>query len=117
MRGQAKCASRNMQQRRESEVLREPIAPALKRPVSEDVLTEVVSTPTLLLNVREARPLQALELLRRNLPKDEAGLSEWRHHARIAAVMASCPRSKESFKSGLYIRILIWSGSHAGLSL
>jgi hypothetical protein len=57
---QAKCASRNMPQQRVPEMLRAPIASAVKRPKIERALDEVLSTPTLLLNVREARPLQAL---------------------------------------------------------
>ena len=58
--------------------------------------------PTLVLNVQRTRPLEALELLKKNLPCDEAGLAQWRHWARVAAVMGSCPRSIESFKSGTY---------------
>ncbi len=56
--------------------------------------------PTLLLNVRQAKPLEALELLRNNLPDDPARLAEWRQTARVAAVLGSCPRSLQSFKSG-----------------
>ena len=76
-----------------------PSAQAGKRPRIEQALS-LASMPTLLLNVCSARPLEALELLDRNLPRDEASLREWRHSARVAAVMGSCPRSKESFKSG-----------------
>ena len=70
-----------------------------KRPRIDEALN-LSSRPTLLLNVRSARPPEALELLQRNLPRDEASLREWRHGARVAAVMGSCPRSMNSFKSG-----------------
>jgi hypothetical protein len=75
-------------------------APTIKRPKITSAF-ELVKVPTLLLNVQTSRPLEALELLRRNLPRDEAGLKEWRHMARVAAVMGSCPRSLQSFTSGL----------------
>ena len=90
-----------MPRQRPSAISRVPVAPAIKRTKIERPLDLVMSTPTLLLNVREARPLQALALLRANLPKDEEGLQMWRHSARIAAVMSSCPRSRASFKSGV----------------
>ena len=77
------------------------VTQADKRPRIEEALS-LTSRPTLLLNVRSATPLEALELLHRNLPRDEASLREWRHGARVAAVMGSCPRSKTSFKSGLF---------------
>ena len=59
------------------------------------------SAQTTLLHIRNARPLDALELLARNLPKDPQRRKEWTAHARVAAVMGSCPRSLASFKSGL----------------
>ena len=51
-------------------------APTIKRPKITSAF-ELVKVPTLLLNVQTSRPLEALELLRRNLPRDEAGLKEW----------------------------------------
>ncbi len=75
------------------------LPPAAKRPRTAEAL-ELVNMPTLLLNVQRTRPLEALELLRRNLPSDEASLAQWRQGARVAAVMGSCPRSMDSFKSG-----------------
>ena len=56
---------------------------------------------TTLLNVANARPLEALVILERNLPKNAEAREQWKASARIAAVMGSCPRSLGSFKSGL----------------
>ena len=60
----------------------------------------LAKVPTLLLSVQKASPLEALELLRRNLPRDQEGLATWRSNARVAAVLGSCPRSLQSFTSG-----------------
>jgi len=54
-----------------------------------------------LLNVANFRPLEALELLNRNLPADSEARARWRDTARVSAVMGSCPRSIACFKSGL----------------
>ncbi len=56
---------------------------------------------TTLLNVANARPLQAIAMLEQNLPDDEVARDRWRSRARIAAVMGSCPRSLPCFKSGV----------------
>ena len=61
---------------------------------------QLENVPTMLLNIPNAKPLAALELLRNSLPSDPEGLAVWRHSARVAAVMGSCPHSKQSFKSG-----------------
>ena len=65
-----------------------PLASAAKRPRICEAL-ELIKMPTLVLNVQRTRPLEALELLKKNLPRDEAGLAQWRHGARVAAVMGS----------------------------
>jgi hypothetical protein len=78
-----------------------PSASITKRPRINEALA-LVEMPTLILNVQKARPLEALELLSKNLPRDDASLAIWRHGARVAAVMGSCPRSLESFKSGTF---------------
>ena len=62
---------------------------------------ELGKMPTTVLNLRGVKPLEALELLRRNLPSDPDSLAEWRGRARVAAVMGSCPRSLSRFISGI----------------
>ena len=84
--------------------------PVLRQPSMEDgsrkrSRLEHASTlclaQTTLINVTGTKPLAALELLDRNLPKDAEARDHWRSCARIAAVMGSCPGSLASFKSGL----------------
>ena len=56
---------------------------------------------TTLINVTGSKPLAALELLDRNLPRDAEARDHWKSCARVAAIMGSCPGSLPSFKSGL----------------
>lgn len=65
------------------------------------VLNEIQQANTTLLNLRGIRPLEALEMLDRNLPRDIKARERWRDEARVAAVMGSCPRSMPSFRSGM----------------
>ena len=64
-------------------------------------IESMCSAHTTLLEIKNARPMQALELLDRNLPDDQELRKEWSAYARVAAVMGSCPRSLASFKSGV----------------
>lgn len=57
--------------------------------------------PTQVLNIKGIKPLKALEMLREDLRGDASRQSAWLADARVAAIMGSCPRSKDSFRSGL----------------
>ena len=59
--------------------------------------------PTTLLNLRDIKPLEALMLLKENLPDDPEGKAAWRSSARVAAVLGSCPRTLKSFMSGKHV--------------
>ena len=81
-----------------------------KRQCIEHVAS-LCSAQTTLLSIQSAKPLDALDLLERNLPRDPKLRKMWTAQARVAAVMGSCLRSLASFKSGLkhwlrYIEIL-----------
>ena len=74
-------------------------------------VASLCSAQTTLLRVSNARPMEALDMLERNLPRDPMARKEWTVCAHVAAVMGSCPRSLASFKSGLrhwlrYIEIM-----------
>ena len=86
------------------------IQDSAKRQCIEHVAS-LCSAQTTLLSIQGAKPLDALDLLERNLPSDPKLRKMWTAQARVAAVMGSCPRSLASFKSGLkhwlrYIEIL-----------
>ena len=62
-------------------------------------------------------PTAALEKLKESLPSDPAARASWMSESKVAAILGSCPRSRESFRSGLrnYIRfaeIALGGGEH-----
>ena len=77
-----------------------PAMPSMKRPRLEQVAA-LGDAQTTLLNVANARPMEALAMLERHLPEDSETRNQWSASARVAAVMGSCPRSLASLKSGL----------------
>lgn len=91
------CAQANKRRR---------MAPGLRRATSENtfsvikIASELHAKPTQVLPVKGARPLQALQILAQRMQGDPAKQAQWREEARVAAVMGSCPRSKDSFRSG-----------------
>ncbi len=72
----------------------------VSRPCITQRAIELVDAPLVLVDVRGAKPMEALSRLRATLPGDPAERRVWAQQARIAAVMGSCPKSHESFKSG-----------------
>jgi len=70
-------------------------------PASSRWVSQLSEAPTTVLSIANSRPSEALELLRANLQQDPAYLAVWRQRARTAAVLGSCPRSKDSFRSGV----------------
>ena len=82
-------------------VLQAPCAKAARTCSRLEHVAGLDKAQVTLLNLDGVRPLEALELLERNLPSDEGAREHWKSCARIAAVMGSCPRSLASFKSGL----------------
>jgi hypothetical protein len=71
-----------------------------RQPIGEE-LVSLVDAPSLVLDVSGARPIAAIARLREVLPSDPAGRAEWLCQARVAAVMGSCPKSHDAFKSGM----------------
>lgn len=76
-------------------------------PRATEVL-ELTKVPTTVLDVKGAKPRQALVRLRDAVQDTPAARAEWRKKARIAAVMGSCPRTHASFDSGTSSFVL-WS--------
>ena len=54
-----------------------------------------------MVNVKNAKPRQALVRLREQVPDDADAKAAWRKQARTAAVVGSCPRSLHSLDSGI----------------
>ena len=67
---------------------------------------KLVGQPTVMLDVTNSRPNQALDLLRQALPANAARRKQWIADARIAAVLGNCPKSHASFVSGTCVCIL-----------
>lgn len=57
--------------------------------------------PTLVLEIEGKKPLTALNILHKELGGSPTKQARWRDEARVAAVMGSCPRSKDSHASGV----------------
>ena len=69
-----------------------------------DATAQVVSlfdVPSDVLDVRGCGPDAALRKLELVVPKDSIGRCDWLAKARIAAILGSCPKPHESFKSGV----------------
>ncbi len=64
---------------------------------------ELVRKPLVMIDVANARPNQALSLLREALPQDASRRKQWIADARIAAVLGNCPHSHNSFVSGTHL--------------
>ena len=47
-----------------------------------------------------AAPMHVLVFVRMQIPQTAEGKAQWRHEARVAAVLGSCPKSVKSLKSG-----------------
>lgn len=71
-----------------------PIKPRL------DSVAELHEKPTLTLNIKGVGPLKALQLLANKIQNVPSKMAQWRDEAAVAAIMGSCPRSKDSFRSG-----------------
>ena len=62
---------------------------------------DLVKAPTVLLDVKGAKPKEALKRLRHSIATEGEDQEGWIKRARIATVLGSCPKSHASFKSGL----------------
>ncbi len=56
--------------------------------------------PQLMVDVTGRGPNAALQHLRQTLPSDASSRLEWCRRAKIAAIVGSCPKSRDSFRSG-----------------
>ena len=61
---------------------------------------ELRDAPAVVLNVGGMQPMAAVRLLK-EVVADEESRKEWRKSARVAAIMGSCPKTRDSFVSGL----------------
>jgi len=64
-------------------------------------LDELTKQPTQVLSLEGIKPTKALQMLRERLGTDPEARKKWLGEARVASVMGSCPRSKDSFRSGV----------------
>ena len=62
----------------------------------------LADAPGTVLNVAGVGPSAAVQLLKLSMPKDALERQKWLDSARVAAIMGSCPKSKQSFVSGTY---------------
>ena len=74
-------------------------------------LKVVESSSQVVLEVKGARPLEALQRLKETLRGCPEAGAKWVSDARVSAVLGSCPRSQQCFKSALrhwteFIRIV-----------
>ena len=71
-----------------------------------DRVNTLADAPLLFHDVSGLGPTAAIEKLKESMPSDSAAHARWLSEARVAAILGSCPRSRESFRSGLrnYIR-------------
>ena len=56
--------------------------------------------PQVVVDVTGCGPNAAVQLLRQSLPSDVEGRRVWCQRAKIAAIIGSCPKSRDSFGSG-----------------
>ena len=56
--------------------------------------------PQVVVDVTGCGPNAAVQLLRQSLPSDVEGRRVWCQRAKIAAIIGSCPKSRDSFRSG-----------------
>jgi len=61
----------------------------------------MLAQPTQVLDVKGVKPKKAIQLLRDSLLGDPQRQEAWLAGARIASVLGSCPRSIDSFRSGV----------------
>ena len=64
-------------------------------------LDELIKQPTEMLSIKGVKPLKALQMLRARLGTDPEAREKWLGEARVASILGSCPRSKDSFRSGV----------------
>jgi hypothetical protein len=64
-------------------------------------LKVIESSSQVVLEVKGARPLEALQRLKETLRGCPVAGAKWISDARVSAVLGSCPRSQKSFKSAL----------------
>ncbi len=65
-----------------------------------DSVIQAANQSQIILDVTDAKPLVALQQLKRGMPTDEAERMAWRNRARVAAVLGSRPSAKACFISG-----------------
>ena len=62
---------------------------------------DLAAQPTQVMSTKGAKPMAALERLRVMFESDPQSRQEWRAQAKVAAILGSCPRTLNSFKSGI----------------
>ena len=68
------------------------------KPLEE--ISRIHAMPGLVLDVKDTKPTAALKVLADRLQACPAKKAKWRDEARVAAIVGSCPRSKDSHCSG-----------------
>ena len=68
--------------------------------VSIDSALQLHRKPTQVLQIKDTKPIKALQVLEGAIGNDPEKRRQWLQEARIAAILGSCPRSLNSFQSG-----------------
>ena len=71
------------------------------RLVISERLDEVLEQLTEMLSLKGIKPIRALQMLKQRLGNDPEAMRKWLGEARVASILGSCPRSKDSFRSGV----------------
>jgi len=60
----------------------------------------LINAPSYELDVTGLGPCAAIAALQRDLPLDEVGRKRWLQQAKVAAILGSCPKTRDSLRSG-----------------
>ena len=61
---------------------------------------EVLDMQPLVLDIKGMGPNAAVQFMEEQIPVGEFARKQWLRYAKISAILGSCPKSRESFKSG-----------------
>ena len=73
---------------------------ALFKPTLRQQFQGLHDQPVQVLDIKGVKPMRALEVLRQTIQNCPDRAAAWLHDARVAAIMGSCLRSRNSFNSG-----------------
>lgn len=68
----------------------------------EETILAMIDTPSLLVDITGLGPRAALDHMHTDMPKDSEARERWWADARVSAIMGSCPKTRDSVKSGAH---------------